>query len=338
MNQNKKLVIINKEKIFEKDNIFYCDNVDLKSIPEGLSKNFKASVIARKSNIKRFHKINLENIEITSNIFTFLFSIFKTFKDKEINYLLISITPHTFFAYLLLFIFKKKIFVYLRSNGYEEYKAILGFMGPVIYYIMYTLVTFKSNVITCQKRLVKKKNYNLVFPSEIDINWLKNTTKSLLDKPRLLYAGRIKVEKGIFSLLKMFDEMNVDAELSIVGNTKDLKTNNKKINFFGFENDVSGLIKIYDNHNITILPSFTEAHPKIIDESLARSRPVIIFEEINHIIQNRYGIYVSKRNVKSLLETIEFIMRNYTNIQESMKKNRLPTKQEFISQFTQILR
>ena len=337
MNSNRKLVIINKEKIFEKDNGFYCDNVDMKSIAEGFSKNFNTLLIAKKTNIKRFHKINLENIEIASNIFTFLFSIFKTFKDKEINYLLISITPHTFFAYLLLFIFKKKIFVYLRSNGYEEYKAILGFMGPVIYYIMYTLVTFKSNIITCQKRLVKKKNYNLVFPSEIDINWLKNTTKSLLDKPRLLYAGRMKVEKGIFSLLKMFDEMNVDAELSIVGNTKDLKTNNKKINFFGFENDVSGLIKIYDNHNITILPSFTEAHPKIIDESLARSRPVIIFEEINHIIQNRYGIFVSKRNVKSLSETIEFIMRNYTNIQESMKKNRLPTKQEFISQFTQIL-
>ena len=87
MNQDKKLVIINKEKIFEKDNSFYCDNVDLKSIPEGLSKNFKTSVIAKKSNIKRFHKINLENIEIKSNIFTFLFSIFKTFKNKDINYL-----------------------------------------------------------------------------------------------------------------------------------------------------------------------------------------------------------------------------------------------------------
>ena len=338
MNSNKKLIIISNEKASTSKEKIYCDNIDMKSIPEGLSKNYEVLMISRKSNTKRFHQINVEKIKLANNIFTFLFSILKTFKYKEASYLIISITPYTFFSYLLLFIFRKKIFVYLRSNGYEEYKVILGFVGSLIFHIMYTFVTFKSNVITCQKRLVKKKNYNLVFPSEIDINWLKNTTKSLLDKPRLLYAGRIKVEKGIFSLLKMFDEMNVDAELSIVGNTKDLKTNNKKINLFGFENDVSGLIKIYDNHNITILPSFTEAHPKIIDESLARSRPVIIFEEINHIIQNRYGIYVSKRNVKSLSETIEFIMRNYTNIQESMKKNRLPTKQEFISQFTQILR
>ena len=115
MNHDKKLIIINKEKIFEKNNNFYCDNVDLKTIPEGLNKNFKISVIARKSNIKKFHQINLENIEIASNIFTFLFSIFKTFKEKDANYLLISITPHTFFAYLLLFIFKKKNFCLFKE-------------------------------------------------------------------------------------------------------------------------------------------------------------------------------------------------------------------------------
>ena len=337
MNPNKKLVIISKEKIFKKDNSLYCDNIDIKSIPEGFSRNLKVSVIAVKSNIIRFHKINLEQIEIASNIFTFLFNIFKTFKNKDVNYLLISITPYTFFAYLLLFIFRKKIFVYLRSNGYEEYKTILGPIGPLIYHIMYISVTFKSKIITCQKKLVKKENYDLVFPSELDINWLKNTTKPLLDKPRLLYVGRIKVEKGVFSLFKIFDEMTNDVELSIVGNTEDLKTNNKKINFFGFEHNVSALIKTYDNHNITILPSFTEAHPKVVDESLARARPVIIFEEINHIIQNKYGVFVSKRNAKSLSETIDFIMRNYSNIQENMKKNKLPTKQEFISQITQIL-
>jgi len=337
MNSNKKLIIISNEKVSTSKEKIYCDNIDMKSIPEGLSKNYEVLMISRKSNIKRFHQINIEKIKLASNIFTFLFSILKTLKYKEASYLIISITPYTFFSYLLLFIFRKKIFVYLRSNGYEEYKVILGFVGSLIFHIMYTFVTFKSNVITCQKRLVKKKNYNLVFPSEIDINWLKNNTKSLLDKPRLLYAGRIKVEKGIFSLLKMFDEMNVDAELSIVGNTKDLKTNNKKINFFGFENDVSELIKIYDNHNITILPSFTEAHPKVVDESLARLRPVIVFEEINHIIQDRQGLFVSKRNAAALSETIKFIMNNYSNIQENTKKNKLPTKQEFISQFTQIL-
>ena len=85
MNPNKKLVIISKEKIFKKNNNLYCDNVDIKSITEGLSRSLEVSIIAAKSNIFRFYKINLEKIEIASNIFTFLFSIFKTFKQGLLN-------------------------------------------------------------------------------------------------------------------------------------------------------------------------------------------------------------------------------------------------------------
>ena len=34
---NRNLIIIENEKIFEENNNFYCDNIDSKSIPEGLS-------------------------------------------------------------------------------------------------------------------------------------------------------------------------------------------------------------------------------------------------------------------------------------------------------------
>jgi glycosyltransferase involved in cell wall biosynthesis len=333
----KELIIINKEKIYKKNGSFYCDNVDMKSIPEGLGKNIKVSIIAVKSKIERNHKIDLKEIRTASNIFEFLYSIFMTFKRKKANYLLISITPYSFFAYLLLFAFRKKIFVYLRSNGYEEYKAILGFFGSLIYHVMYSFVTFKSDIITCQKRLVKKKNYNLVFPSEIDINWTRNRTKPFISKPKLLYVGRLKVEKGIFSLLEIFDKITTDVELSILGKKENITIDNKKVNLIGFENNAQEIIKIYDNHNITILPSFTEAHPKVVDESLARMRPVIIFEEIGHIIQDRYGIFISRRDAKSLLEVIGFILSNYSSILVKMEKNQLPTKQKFISEITQIL-
>ena len=337
MNYNKKIVIINNEKVFENEKKFYCDNIDMKSIPEGLGDKLDVLFIARKSNVKKTHRIGLEKIKIASNIFTFLLNIFKTFRYKNTNYFIVSITPYTFFTYIFLFIFRKNTFIYLRSNGYEEYRAILGFFGPFIYNIMYIVVTFKSKIITCQKRLVKKKESYLVFPSELNINWLKNTSKPKLDKPKLLYVGRIKVEKGIFSLLKIFDDVIDDIQLSIVGNMENLKLSNKKIICLGYGYKAPELIKIYDNNNISILPSFTEAHPKVIDESLARMRPVIIFEDISHIIQERSGVFVSKRNSQSLLKTIKFVMSDYSNIQNNMIKNKLPTKQEFISKIIDIL-
>ena len=332
----KNLVIIDNEKISQKDNNFYCDNFEAK-ISEDLNKDFDVTLIARQSRVNRARLISLEKVKIASNIFLFLFSIFKTFKQNKTNYLIISISPYTFFSYLLLFLFRKKIFVYLRSNGYEEYKAILGLIGPIIYGLMFKIVTFKSNIITCQGKLFTKRKSDIVFPSELNSFWLDNKQKSLLDKPRLLYVGRAKVEKGIFDLLKIFNEIKNDIQLSIVGRVEGAHSNNKKVSFVGYISDPAALIKIYDNHNIFVLPSFTEAHPKVIDESLARARPVIIFEEIKHIIQNRKGIFVSKRNAKSFLETIDFIIKNYINIQASISNNKLPTKKEFISQMNNIL-
>ena len=333
----KNLTIINNEKISQEDKNFFCDNIDIKTIPENLGKNFNVSLIARKSKIKRKHKINLKNVINSSNIFSFLFKIYKTFKNKDMIYLIVSITPYTFFSYIFLFLFRKKTFIYLRSNGYEEYKAILGYFGYFIYHIMYSTVTFKSKIITCQEKLVGRKKYSLVFPSELDDTWMQNIKEPLMDKPRLLYVGRIKVEKGIFSLIKILKEINSDLSFSIAGKDEDYKINSKKINLLGFENSSDSLIKIYDEHNITILPSYTEAHPKVVDESLARARPVIIFEEIGHIIKDKQGLFVSKRNSKSLLTTIKFIMDNYSDIQKNIKKNKLPTKKEFISKFENIL-
>ena len=40
MNSKKKLIIVSNEKVSIFRNKFYCDNIDIKSIPEGLKNNF----------------------------------------------------------------------------------------------------------------------------------------------------------------------------------------------------------------------------------------------------------------------------------------------------------
>jgi len=151
------LVIINNEKVCEKDNEFYCDNYNLKILPEGLNKYYQVQYIVRSSNKQGGHKINLQNIKIASNIIKFIYFIFKTFKISHAKYLIISITPYTFFSFLILFLFRKKVFVYLISSGHEEWKFILGSWSVWIYHIMYSIVTSNANVIVLHSRLFKKK-------------------------------------------------------------------------------------------------------------------------------------------------------------------------------------
>ena len=210
-------------------------------------------------------------------------------------------------------------------------------IGPFIYHIMFKVVTFKSSIISCQEQLFTKRKSHIVFPSEINSLWLENKKEPKLDMPRLLYVGRIKVEKGIFSLIKILNKVDLNFQLSLAGEENIKGLESKKIIFHPFQNETVSLINIYDKCNIFILPSFTEAHPKVVDESLARERPVIIFEDIKHIIQKREGIFVANRNAESLLEKINYIMKNYSNIQKSMKKNNLPTKKNFIESMCGIL-
>mgnify|MGYP001292393528 CR=1 FL=1 len=335
---NKGLVIINNEKVFKDKENFYCDNLDLKVLPEGLNEYYQVEYIVRNSNKKGGQKINLKSIKAASNIFKFIYFILKTFKNSNNTYLLICITPYTFISFIFLFLFRKKVFVYLFSSGHEEYKYILGRWFVWIYHIMYVFVTSFSKVIVCHERLFNKKKSHLVYISRLDEEWLQNQQDSKLDKIRFLYVGRMSPEKGIFDFIKMYNKLDFKAEFSIAGNTESQNNLNNNIKFLGYVSDPQSLINIYDNHNITILPSFTEATPYVVDESLSRKRPVIIFEDISYIVRDKVGIFVSKRDLESFSKTVKHIMENYKEIQKKMEKNVLPTKKSMIKQISDIIK
>ena len=334
------LGIISNEKTHQKNNKFFCDNIDLKSIPEGLDKNFQIELFLRKSKIERVsHEIQLKKIFVSKGIFPFLYKILRRSKINE-KYLLISLSPYTFCASLLLFILRKKIYLYIRSDGYEEYRCYSKLFGPLIYHVMLSITSKISNMIACRSHLLRGKRGNVVSPSQLNKKWFINRKPANLQKIKILYVGRIKIEKGVFSLLSLFKKINEDIKIKIVNSEKNYDSNLKikNVEIVHFKNINDSIISVYDNHNIFILPSFTEAHPQVLDESLARLRPVIIFSEISHVKRNREGIFEVERNHTSLKRVIKFIMENYSKIQNSMRKNNLPTKESFLKEITEILK
>ena len=58
--KKQKLAIISNEKTYQNKSSYYCDNVDMKSIPEGLKKNFHIELFVRKS--KKIHAHDAENV------------------------------------------------------------------------------------------------------------------------------------------------------------------------------------------------------------------------------------------------------------------------------------
>ena len=99
---------------------------------------------------------------------------------------------------MFLRLFGKKPIVYLRSDGYGEYKAIFGRIGSLIYHFMFIIVSLISNLISCRHYILKVKNGDVVSPSQLDSVWFKKTKNQDIKNFKLLYVGRIKVEKGVF--------------------------------------------------------------------------------------------------------------------------------------------
>ena len=72
------LAIVSNEKTYANKNYYYCDNIETKSIPEGLSKDFNIELFVRNSKIEReSHKINLDRVIISKGIVSYISNILK---------------------------------------------------------------------------------------------------------------------------------------------------------------------------------------------------------------------------------------------------------------------
>ena len=100
-------------------------------------------------------------------------------------------------------VFGKTPIVYLRSDGYGEYKAILGSLGKLIYHLMFSFISLISNLISCRKYILREKKGQVVYPSQLDSVWLRQPKNTEIKNFKLLYVGRLRVEKGIYALSEL---------------------------------------------------------------------------------------------------------------------------------------
>ena len=98
----KKLFIFSNESIYIEENKFFCDNLDLKSTPEGLNKKYEVNLLGRKSNKKRSHEVKIKRVKVFSNIFSYLSEVKNASKNNDSKFLIISISPYTFLISLFI--------------------------------------------------------------------------------------------------------------------------------------------------------------------------------------------------------------------------------------------
>jgi len=330
----KNLLVISNDKIYFSKNRVSSKYNDIINILEAIKKKFNIFLLSRSSS-------QADNFFLKKKkIFKLNFKMFCFLKEEKFKVLMVSVTPRNIFFYLLLNLLIKNLegFVYLRSDGFKEYQTRLGKLGFLIFALMMKSIKKNFKIISVNKNITSPRTDHIIYPSELDKNWLKKNKKFKKKKiHKILYFGRFRKDKGVFSLIKLFKNMKSDIQLTIAGDKNYPLSKPKNIKFLNEISSKQKIINLYDDHDIFILPSYTEGSPKVILESLARKKPVIIFKEIKHVKNKFRGIFISKRNSANLENTIYYIAKNYPKIQNEISKNILITKKQFQKKFIQIL-
>jgi len=334
----KKILIISNDKFNINGRRFFNSNKNTFTIINSINKFSEVNLIARKTNFKQKFYRKLNKVYFLS--IKKLFNKINEVKNSKI--LIISLTPFNFTIYLILKILgakKKNIFLFLRSDGFEEYRIKFGSLGYFIYWLMLNFSKNKLNILSCSRSLTGNFKFKLLFPSEIDKKWLLNRPlikkKKNLKIRKILYVGRFREEKGFLSLINIFKKLNNQFQLTMIGNDqkyfkKKDYPKNTNIKVFGPITTDKDLINYYDRSDILILPSYMEAYPQVILESLSRLKPIIIFNEIKYLKKTfKFGLFNCNRDDKSLESIIEKIMNNYNDIQNRILKEKIFTQENF---------
>lgn len=174
-----------------------------------------------------------------------------------------------------------KRFIHLRSLGI---KILLNASKIIFIGNEYKNQLIQKYIPLKYKKIILEKS--IVIPNGIDQFWLDNKAKSKsFDKftgIKLLQVGEINKNKNVLTTIKTVKHMRkigYNISLTVIGKSKSYYIyrkikKEKNVNFLGYLTKEDLLIQ-YRNHDIFILPSYTETFGLVYAEAMSQGLPVI---------------------------------------------------------------
>ena len=223
-----------------------------------------------------------------------------------------------------------KIPVICTAHGGDTY--ILPFRSKLYYYQAKTAINNADTVVAVSERLKKiileispqSKNVQVI-TNGIDLAWLEHKASSgSSQKPlKILFVGRLSIEKGIEELLRAFlllSTENADSELVLVG-----KNMTSWLETFLNQHELQDRVKVtgeinhaeltafYENASIFVLPSHMEGMPTVMFEAMGVGLPVIISDVggVSEVIKNNVnGLLIKAGDWKDLYLKLKLLIND----------------------------
>lgn len=157
-------------------------------------------------------------------------------------------------------------------------------------------------------------NRIIVVPNGVDDGFMIAGPRDLHPKPRLLFVGRLSVQKNLPQLLQALNGVSDRFETTLVGDgeldaqlrqiTRDLKLQN--VEFHG-RADGPELRELYRNTDVFVLPSEREGMPLVLLEAMAMGLPIVATDVQGNrdlVTNGHNGRLVPLRDVAALRQAL----------------------------------
>lgn len=194
---------------------------------------------------------------------------------------------------------------YIISKSFNKRKDLLQTVSKFITLTEFSKKNFSKNMLPDDK-LIIKPNF---------LNHKGNVIKSILTKDNAIFVSHISKEKGILTLIKAFEE--IDINLNIFGDgplfevIKKSRINNIKLHGNLSRNEVS---KFINKSKFLVFPSeLYEQFPMTILEAFKEGTLVLASNigSIKNIIKDKFnGLLFEPANKLDLISKVKWIMKN----------------------------
>ena len=211
---------------------------------------------------------------------------------------------------------------HLRMRGV---KTMLGASAVFFLSEAYRKQVFEKYIPAKYHDVLQKKCH--IVPNGIDDFWFDNIPEQqnkINGTIKLIYAGRIDRNKNISTTqraMQILRKNGHDVSLTVVGKVADKKIY-EKIKSNPYTNCLpacskESLLDLYREHNIFVMPSFTESFGLVYAEAMSQGLPVVYSEGQGFDAQFPEGVvgyHVSARDAKNVADGIQKIFERFSDI------------------------
>ncbi|MDB5119320.1 MAG: glycosyl transferase group 1 [Sphingobacteriales bacterium] len=258
-------------------------------------------------NVKELDIIQLNTIKASKSFFK-LYALIKKAKPDVV----FTTGGHVNLLIALISLFAKvPLFIARETNLFETRRQFGGFKQK--FWTRFTSLAYKKiDLSICQSQEIKdsliRNNHSdpgrlVIIPNPVlETKILKSENTS--GKRKLIVVARLTEQKGHSRLLDIFKDLPDDYHLSIAGDGNLKESISNKIAMLGLSDRVTmlgqvpNIVEVIAQHDLMVLPSFTEGFPNVVIEALSVGVPVVSFEVsgIESIITNGFNGYIVPQN------------------------------------------